>query len=188
VDAASRARSRGPQVHAACDAGAIARCLEPGCRRLSLGARLFPEQGLHGRPLRAVLLTRLHRRRPLRGRGCLRTERVVQDRHIGPQIFWRYGSLGLSVVLYISCLSVDAFCASSCHAGYSILLSGPFGLLISFTNWIWLANPLLFGAWIALAFGQNIDAAGSGLVALLASLMALVIALSFLFAREVVMN
>ncbi|MGY4484172.1 2'-5' RNA ligase [Bradyrhizobium sp. LM3.2] len=44
----------------------------PRCRRLSLAARLFSQQGVHGRTFRAVLLARLHRRRSLCGRGRLR--------------------------------------------------------------------------------------------------------------------
>jgi len=32
----------GPQIHPACDAGAAARRLQPGRRRLSVGARYFP--------------------------------------------------------------------------------------------------------------------------------------------------
>ena len=60
----------------ACDAGAAARRLQPGCRGLSVGARLFPDPGVHGLALRAVLVARLHRRRTLCGRGFLRAERV----------------------------------------------------------------------------------------------------------------
>ena len=66
----------GPQIHAACDAGAAARCLEPGRRRLSVGARLLPEPDLHGLALRAVFLARLGRRRALCRRGCLCAECV----------------------------------------------------------------------------------------------------------------
>jgi len=57
-------------------AGAASRCVQPGRRRLSLGARLFPEQGVHGRALRAVLLARVNRRWPVRGRGFLRSLRI----------------------------------------------------------------------------------------------------------------
>ncbi len=50
--------------------------LDPEGRRLSLGARLFPQQGLHRRSLRSVLLPRLHRRRTVCRRGFLRAECV----------------------------------------------------------------------------------------------------------------
>ena len=62
----------GRKFIAACHAGPAARRHRPRRRRLSLGARLLPEQELHGRALRAVLVARLHRRRPLCGRGRLR--------------------------------------------------------------------------------------------------------------------
>ena len=67
---------RGAEIHPACDAGAAARRLQPGRRRLSVGARLFPDPGFHGIALRAVLVAGLHRRRALCGRGFLRAERV----------------------------------------------------------------------------------------------------------------
>src|SRR6185295_8953046 len=80
ADATFWARSRGTQVHPACHAGETARRLEPRCRRLSLGARLFPDPQLHGLALRAVLLARLDGGRPLCGRGFLRAERVGSGR------------------------------------------------------------------------------------------------------------
>src|SRR3977135_4303696 len=49
-----RARPAGPTVTPPWTAGAAPRPLEPGCRRLSLGARLFPQPHLHGFALRAV--------------------------------------------------------------------------------------------------------------------------------------
>ena len=54
-------------------------------RRLSFGARLLPDQGVHGLPLRAVFLTRLDRRWTLCGRGFLRAERVKQLLTFGTQ-------------------------------------------------------------------------------------------------------
>jgi hypothetical protein len=104
--------------------------------------------------------------------------------------FWQYGSLGLSVLLYLLCLPLDAFCASACQPSYSILISGPFGLLASLTNWTWLANPVLFGAWVALAFGAKTvsEALEFAALALALSVLALLIAISFLLQREVIMN
>ena len=75
ADAADRAGAGGAQIHAACDAGAAARFIEPAGGGLSLGARAFPHRGLPGVALRAVLVARLGRRRPLRGRGELSARR-----------------------------------------------------------------------------------------------------------------
>ncbi|MEY9187926.1 hypothetical protein ABH991_001354 [Bradyrhizobium ottawaense] len=100
--------------------------------------------------------------------------------------FWRYGSLGLSIALYLWCLSLDAFCAPACQRGYDILIAGPFGLLASVTNWTWLANPVLFSAWFGLAVADRISDAR--FLAFGAGLAALVIAASFLLQREVMMN
>jgi hypothetical protein len=58
------------------------------------------------------------------------------------------------------------------------------GLFASATSWAWLANPILFWAWAALAVGEKI----SSLAALALSLVALVIAISFLFQREIMTN
>ena len=60
----------------ACHAGAAARRGCARCRRLSFGARLFPDQGIHGFPLRVVFLPCVDRRWALCGRGFLRAERV----------------------------------------------------------------------------------------------------------------
>ncbi len=49
TDAADGARSRGREIHAPCDAGAVARRLEPGRRGLSVRARLLPEPELSWR-------------------------------------------------------------------------------------------------------------------------------------------
>src|SRR6185312_15305330 len=76
ADAAARARPGRAQIHAARDAGAAARCVEPGCCGLSVGARLFSEPDLYGLAVRTVLVAGLHRWRPLRGRGFLRAECV----------------------------------------------------------------------------------------------------------------
>jgi hypothetical protein len=99
---------------------------------------------------------------------------------------WRYGSLGLSIALYVWCLSLDAFCAPSCQRGYDILITGPFGLLASVTSWTWLANPVLFSAWFGLAVADRISDAR--FLAFGAGLAALVVAASFLLQREVMMN
>jgi hypothetical protein len=98
--------------------------------------------------------------------------------------FWRYGPPALSILLYLLCLPLDAFCVSGkCSAwpGYGILLFGPLGLLASTTNWTWLANPVLFVAWIMHFLGARILSAGL-------SSAAFVIALCFLFQREIMTN
>ena len=76
ADAAHRARSRRAQINRACDAGAVARRLQPGCRGLSVGARLFSDPRVHRVAVRAVFVAGLHRLRTLCGRGFLRAERV----------------------------------------------------------------------------------------------------------------
>ena len=62
------------------------------------------------------------------------------------------------------------------------------GLLASGTNWTWLANPILFVAWAALASGEKTRAIGSSFAASGLGLVALAIAVSFLFQREIVTN
>ena len=79
VDAALRARSGGPQIHASRDAGAVARRFQSGCGGLSVGARIFSDPGVHGVAIRVVLVPRVHRRRTLRGRGFLCAERVSRE-------------------------------------------------------------------------------------------------------------
>src|SRR5262249_17749763 len=71
ADAARRPRAGGPQVHAARDAGAAARHVEPRGGRLSLDPPAVPLGTVSGRTLRAVLVAGLGRWGPLRGRGRL---------------------------------------------------------------------------------------------------------------------
>ncbi|WFU17143.1 hypothetical protein [Bradyrhizobium sp. CB3481] len=96
--------------------------------------------------------------------------------------FWRYGSLGLSVLLYLLSLPFDAFCSNGCHAGYFSLVMGPLLLFQSAANAAWLANPFLVAAWAALA------SATSRLAPLTLGLVAFAIAVSFWFQREIVTN
>ena len=96
---------------------------------------------------------------------------------------WRHGSLSVSLLLYLLCLPFDAFCVSGqcSEPGYSIVLFGPLGLLLSITNWTWLANPTLFAAWITQVLGARILSAAL-------SWAAFVIAISFLFQRDIMTN
>ena len=99
-------------------------------------------------------------------------------------LFWSYGPLGVSLLLYLLCLPFDAFCVQgecSGWPGYGILIFGPLGLLASPTNWTWLANPILLAAWMMLAVQARILSAPL-------SLAAFVIAISFLFQREIMTN
>jgi len=113
----------------------------------------------------------------------------VENQRTRAYRFWRLGSLSPSLSLYLLCLPFDAFCgAGRCCAGYLILLFGPLDLSASATNWTWLANPVLFGAWITLALGAKLRSVALGLAALALSLAAFVLAISFLFRREIVMD
>ena len=97
-------------------------------------------------------------------------------------LFWRYGPLSVSFMLYLLCLPLDAFCVEgSGWPGYGILLFGPLGMLLSSTNWTWVANPILLAAWIMLGVGARILSA-------VLSLAAFVIAISFMFQLEIMTN
>jgi hypothetical protein len=108
----------------------------------------------------------------------------MENQRTRAYLFWRYGSLGVSFLLYLLCLPLDAFCVSGqCSAwpGYGILLFGPLGVLASITNWTWFANPTLFVAWATQALGaKKLSAAFS--------VAAFAIAISFLFQREIMTN
>jgi hypothetical protein len=115
----------------------------------------------------------------------------MEDEPTRPYWSWRLGPLILSVALYLLCLPFDTFCVSgqcSRWPGWGVLLFGPLGLLVSVTNWTWLANPFLFGAWLGLAIGGKLPSVTSGVAALALSLTALVIAVSFLFQRQIMTN
>src|SRR5207247_8697298 len=71
AEATHGARAGRPQVHAARHLGAAARFLESPGGGLSLGARTGSGLAVPGVAVRAVLVEKLGRRRPLRGRGRL---------------------------------------------------------------------------------------------------------------------
>ena len=72
----------GAQIHAACHAGAAARHIELRGRGISVGARGVSLAAVFGVAVRAVLVARLGRRRPLCGRGGLSVGGVtVQFEH-----------------------------------------------------------------------------------------------------------
>ena len=102
--------------------------------------------------------------------------------------FWRYGSLGLSVLLYLLSLPFDAFCSQGCHPGYFSLIIGPLLMPQSAANATWLANPFLVGAWAALASAGHGRTLGSRLAPLTLGLVAFAIAVSFWFQRDIVTN
>ena len=68
---APRRSRRSAQIHAACHAGAVAQLEPDRCRALSFGARQFLGHAVQGRALRADVVARFGRRRPLRHRGGL---------------------------------------------------------------------------------------------------------------------
>ena len=115
----------------------------------------------------------------------------MQDRWARADRMWRYGALGLSVLLYLSCLPLEAFCVNSACSGwpgYGILIFGPLGLIVSATNWTWLANPVLFGAWAMLAAVEFERTLVSRFAALVLGSVAFAISISFLFQRKIVTN
>ena len=93
-------------------------------------------------------------------------------------------ALGLSLGVYVACLVPESFCVEGLCGewpGYGILLFGFLAVPLSWANAAWLANPLLFLAWIATGLGRKTPA-----VAL--SVAALVLAASFMLAGTVVTN
>ena len=92
--------------------------------------------------------------------------------------------LGLSLGVYIVCLVPESFCVEGlCDEwpGYGILLTGFLAVPLSWANAAWLANPLLFLAWVAAGLGWRMPA-----VAL--SVAAVALSGSFMFADTVVTN
>ncbi len=95
------------------------------------------------------------------------------------------GLLLLSVVLYAAALvQEEAFCVDGQCAnwpGYAILLFGVLALGDNPANMAWLANPLLLAAWIATWMGRRVPA-------FIVGFAALVLAVSFSFAKTVIAN
>jgi len=90
----------------------------------------------------------------------------------------RLGVLILSVLLFIVSLLLPAFGKLN---GLSAWVFGPFGLFYgaSPTNFTWLANPLLFCSWIALAIGSSRWTLILGVTALIVGLSFMVLAPRF---------
>lgn len=87
-------------------------------------------------------------------------------------------ALVLSVILFAASLRQDAFCVSgicSDWQGWSILLFGALG------HTSWFANPLLLASWIAALFARRLPA-------MVLSLAALGLAVSFMFETSVITN
>lgn len=90
----------------------------------------------------------------------------------------------VAIVVYLACMPLDAFCVGgkcSDWQGWGILAFGGMLLASADSNIVWLANPILFLAWIMVLLNRR-------LVAVLLSLGALVIGLAFLSFKSVVTN
>ncbi|HTH96720.1 MAG TPA: hypothetical protein VL574_04840 [Stellaceae bacterium] len=95
----------------------------------------------------------------------------------------------LSVALYLVSMPMDAFCEqSSCSdwPGFGILLFGVFDFLVDQRNLTWFANPLLFAAWLLIwrEWRRVRWRALGGILGVLAA----VLAIAFLFRKEIVTN
>lgn len=93
-------------------------------------------------------------------------------------------ALLVSVTLYAASLTRDAFCvAGNCSdwPAWSILVFGMLAIDGTAANMSWLANPLLFAAWIA-AFADR------AVASVILGLAALAVGASFLFQTEVITN
>jgi len=88
----------------------------------------------------------------------------------------RHSLIIVSILLYLVCLPFDAFCEDyncSKWQAWDVLISGPFGLLLSIANWTWLANPVLFVAWIMQFLGEKLLAAALSFSAFVIAIIAL---------------
>jgi len=99
----------------------------------------------------------------------------------------RKASLALllaSVAVYVAALFHDAFCVEgrcSDWPSWTILLFGALALGGTLANLAWLANPVLFAAWILTWFGERV-------AAVVTALAALALASSFILQKTVVVN
>jgi hypothetical protein len=92
--------------------------------------------------------------------------------------------LGLSIALFVACLLFDGFYIEGSDPRawadtWLLLLIGWIGILAGLPYWF--ANPLLIGAWIALALGKRKSA-------LILSGVALGLALLFLLERRILVS
>jgi hypothetical protein len=93
-------------------------------------------------------------------------------------------ALAFSVVLFLACLPFDSFCINGSCSGWpswGVLAFGFLGISASPANMIWIANPLLITSWLATFRRWT-------LFPLLLGGSALVLALTFLFAKTAVTN
>lgn|SRR6185437_10054690 len=89
--------------------------------------------------------------------------------------------LFISIGLFVISLSQKCFCTTySCGDSIAVFFSGFFGFFLSFTNLIWLANPLLILSWIIINRNNKLSVVMSFLAALFA--------LSFLFFPKIIDN
>ncbi|MBI3514558.1 MAG: hypothetical protein HY060_10915 [Proteobacteria bacterium] len=94
----------------------------------------------------------------------------------------RARSLLPSMAVYAACLPFEAFCVDGRCAdqpGWLVLLLGFFSVGETRANMTWLANPILFSAWVMIGFGEKA-------IAIVLSLVALVAAAAFLFMNTVI--
>lgn len=86
----------------------------------------------------------------------------------------RRATLLLSITLYVSSLTQKCYCTTStCGDSIAVVIVGIFGLFAGGAALSWLANPLLYGAWISLRKNEKLSLA--------LSVLALLFAMSFLF-------
>lgn len=89
--------------------------------------------------------------------------------------------LAISLGLLIISFTQDCYCTEGrCAESLAIFFSGALGFFMSWAGLSWLANPFLVTSWIA--FSKN---PGSSLIT---SLLASLLALSFLFFKEIMDN
>jgi hypothetical protein len=86
----------------------------------------------------------------------------------------------LSVGTYVVCLQMTAFCLSGgCFSSWFVLVYGWVTMGTHSSHLIWLANPILLVAWLAIATSLRYRATGDRVPALVLSGLALVVAACF---------
>jgi hypothetical protein len=87
-----------------------------------------------------------------------------------------------SVVAYVACLPMVAFCVRGdrCFGSWNALIYGWKALPLHRTHLIWLANPILLVAWLLIATALRRETTARTVAALLVSSLALLVAANFL--------
>jgi hypothetical protein len=87
-------------------------------------------------------------------------------------------TLLLSVGLYLASLTQKCYCTeSSCGDSIAVVISGLFGFLLGGAALTWLANPMLWFAWVSFNNAKR---------SLVASTISFALSLSFIFFDEVI--